>query len=280
MVRIMTDTAAMFTSKSGAELGIDVVPLTVTIAGKTYREMEEISSREFLSIIAEGHLPTSSQPSPGDLMEVYAKASESEPILHITMADGLSGSYPSACAVRESLDNREHITVLDSRTLCGPERAIVLKARALAEAGHNVPEILRRLEENIESNLSFLIPQDFGYLRRGGRLSPGAAHVGGLLKLVPVLVQSPDGKRLDKAAVCRNFQKAAERCIEGFRRVGVNERYLISISHADNLDQAGLAYTMISKEFREAAVEINELTPAFITQGGPKCISIQAIIRE
>ena len=279
MVKIVTDTASLFTAETGAAIGVTVIPLNVTIAGKTYREMEEIKPAEFIELVRQGNIPTSSQPSPGDTMEAYASASKQQPILHITMADGLSGSYASACAVRETMPNREYITVLDSRTLCGPEGALVRKAAKLAEGGLGVREIIMRLEENIESSKSFLIPQDFGYLRRGGRLSPGAAHVGGLLKLVPLLVQSSDGKRLDKAGLCRNFTKAVEKCIEGFKRAGVDERYVITISHADTFEQGSLAYSMMSEAFRGAALELVDLTPAFITQGGPLCVAIQAILR-
>ncbi len=279
MVKIMTDTASMFTPEVGAELGIPVAPLTVTIAGHTYRENVEMFPPAFLKLIREGHLPTSSQPAPGDLIEHFERATKRDPLIYITMADGLSGTYQSGCAVRETMENREYITVLDSKTLCGPEGAIVRKAHRLAQEGKSVQEIVAELQENIASNKSYLIPQDFSYLRRGGRLSPGAAHVGGLLRLVPLLVQSESGRSLDKAALCRNFTKTVEKVIEGFRRWGVDESYLISISHADTFEQGSLAYSMLSAAFRGTALELNDLTPVFITQGGPKCVSIQAIKR-
>ena len=74
MVKILTDTSSLFTPAEGMEKGFSVAPLTVTIAGKTYREREEIETTEFINIINEGHLPTSSQPTPADLMEYYEKA--------------------------------------------------------------------------------------------------------------------------------------------------------------------------------------------------------------
>ena len=280
MVRIMADTASLFDVKSGRELGISVVPLNVTIAGKTYRELEEISSQEFLEIIRQGHIPTSSQPSPGDIMAVFETASESQPVLYLPLADGLSGAYSTACGVRETMPNKKHITIINSKTLCGPLCALVKKAQKLAVAGCTVEEIIRLLRENIESSKSFLIPQDFGYLRRGGRLSPSAAHVGGLLRLVPIMTQNEEGTRLEKAGICRNFNKAVEKAIEGFKRSGVDERYVITISHADTYEQGSHAYTMISNAFHVAALELVDLTPAFITQGGPKCVAIQAVLRN
>ncbi len=120
MVKIFTDTSSLFTPSQGAKIGLAVAPLTVTINGKTYREMEEIETPEFIDIINQGHLPTSSQPTPADLMEVYETATAENPIIHITITDGLSGAYQSACGVRETMENKEYITVFNSGSLCGP----------------------------------------------------------------------------------------------------------------------------------------------------------------
>ncbi|MBR5284006.1 MAG: DegV family protein [Clostridia bacterium] len=279
MVQISTDTSCMMTPAQGAEKGIGVAPLNVTIAGETYREMDEIMPKEFVKIIYAGNLPTSSQPSPGALIEFFEKATEKDPLLHISMADGLSGSYQSACAVRETMPNKDYITVINSATLCGPHGLMVRTAKKLADEGKSIEEILEKLQIQMENNKSFLIPQDFDYLRRGGRLSPTAAKVGGLLKLVPVMTQGEGGKNLEKAAMCRNFDKAIEKCIETFQRLNVNEEYLITISHADTVEQARHAQAMLSKAFPGAAFELVDLTCAFVTQGGPKCVAVQACKR-
>lgn len=279
MVQISTDTSSMMTPVQGAEKGVGVAPLNVTIAGQTYREMDEIMPREFLNIIYAGNLPTSSQPSPGALMEHFEKATEKNPLLHISMADGLSGSYQSACAIRETMPNKDYITVVNSTTLCGPHALMVRTAKKLADEGLSVEEILERMQPQFDNNKSFLIPQDFDYLRRGGRLSTTAAKVGSLLKLVPLLTQGEGGKNLEKAGMCRGFDKAVEKVIETFQRLGVNENHLITISHADTIEQARKAYTMLSNAFPGAALEIVDLTCAFITQGGPKCVAIQSCLR-
>ena len=279
MVQITADTSTMLTPRTGAELGVGIAPLHVTIAGKTYREMDEIFPPEFLRIIYEGNLPTSSQPSPADLEALFEKACARSPVLHISMADGLSGSYASACAMRENMPNKEYITVINSATLCGPHGVIVRKAHRLAREGLTVEEILEGIRPNLEHSKSFLIPQDFDYLRRGGRLSPAAAKVGSLLRLVPLMTQGEGGRNLEKAGLCRNFTKAVEKCIESFRRMGVGPDYVISVSHADTFEQGRKAYAMLSDAFPGAAMELLDLTCAFITQGGPKCVAIQACLR-
>lgn len=280
MIKIFTDTSSLFTPASGKAEGIAVAPLTVTIAGKTYREREEIESKEFVDIINQGNLPTSSQPSPADLMEVYNTATAENPILHITITDGLSGAYQSACGVRELMENKEHITVFNSGSLCGPQWVMVKRAKQLADNGASMEEIVAELEDMKANDKSFLIPQDFDYLRRGGRLTPAAAKVGSLLKLVPLMTQTSDDKKLEKAGLCRSYKKAVEKVIENFVSAGIDEKYIIIISHADNLGEALIAQDMLKKQFPQTTIEIVDLTPAFITQGGPKCIAIQYALNK
>ena len=53
--------------------------------------------------------------------------------------------------------------------------------------------------------------------------------------------------------------------------------YRFYIGHADNFDDAQKAKALLENAFENASIEIVELTPVFIAQGGPGCVSIQAI---
>ena len=98
MVRIVADTSTMYSPKQAEEAGFAVSPLAVTIAGNTYRELDEITGDEFIRLIGEGNMPRSSQPAMGDVLDVYQQY-EGEETLNIAMADGLSGTYASAVVV-------------------------------------------------------------------------------------------------------------------------------------------------------------------------------------
>lgn len=67
MIRIISDTSTLYSTTQAEEAGFSVSPLSVTIAGKSYREFDEISSEEFVAIIRQGHMPTSSQPAIGEV---------------------------------------------------------------------------------------------------------------------------------------------------------------------------------------------------------------------
>ena len=143
MVRIVSDTSTLYSTSQAKEAGFRVSPLSVTIAGKTYREFDEISSDEFVEIIRQGHMPTSSQPAIGEVEALYSEFSEEE-VLNISMAHGLSGTYTSAVAASQLCENADRITVINTRTLCGPHRYMVERAVQWAKEGLTLPRSPRK----------------------------------------------------------------------------------------------------------------------------------------
>lgn len=162
-------------------------------------------------------------------------------------------------------------------TLCGPQRYLVQKAVKLREKGLDIEHIKKELYKSIASEKSFLIPQDFKFLKRGGRLTPLAARIGEMLKIVPVMTKTKDGKKLEKFAIKKTYRGSLKEIIKNLQEIGVNEDYMIYISHADVLEQAQEAKALIQKKFEKIKIEIHDLSPVFITQGGPGCLAIQTI---
>ena len=276
MLRIVSDTSTLYSSAQAREAGFAVSPLSVTIAGKSYREFDEISPDTFVGIIREGHLPTSSQPAVGDVAALYEEFAGDE-ILNIAMADGLSGTYASAVAAAEIQENSGNITVINSRTLCGPHRYLVEKAVKLAAEGMGKKELVAHLNELMDTGKSFLMPADFAYLRRGGRLSPLVSYVGQATNMAPIMTQTPDGRQLSLAGVRRSFAHAIKYVIKALQDRGVGEGWRIYVTHADVPAKAQQALEMLSEAFPGGVIECYDLSPAFITQGGPGCVAVQVI---
>ena len=276
MVRIVSDTSTLYSPAQAREAGFAVSPLSVTIAGESYREFEQISARQFVDIINQGHMPTSSQPAIGEVSALYEEFAGDE-ILNIAMADGLSGTYRSAVAAAELCDNVADITVVNTRTLCGPHRYMVQKCVAMAQTGATRQELLDWLQVHMDSAKSFLMPEDFDYLRRGGRLSPLVSHLGKLANLVPVMTQTEDGCRLSIASVRRGFAHAIKYVATALAKRNVGSGWNVYISHADAMDKAELALRILQEALPGAKFEILPLSPAFITQGGPGCVAVQVV---
>ena len=276
MVRIISDTSTLYSTAEAREAGFAVSPLSVTIAGRSYREFDEISSEAFVDIINQGHMPTSSQPAIGEVSALYEEFA-GEQILNIAMAHGLSGTWQSAAAAAQLCDHVDQITVLNTRTLCGPHRYMVEQAVKMAQAGATLETLLSWLNERMDSAKSYLIPADFDYLRRGGRLSPLVSHVGKLAGLAPVMTQTEDGTRLTVAGIRRGYKHAVKYVVDALSKQGIGAGWKVYISHAAAPDKAELALQMLTAAMPGAEYEIVPLSPAFITQGGPKCVAIQYV---
>ncbi len=276
MIRILSDTSTLYSPAQAQKAGFAVAPLSVTIREKSYHELEEISPDELIGLIDAEHLPTSSQPSAGEIAALYDQY-KGDTIINIAMADGLSGTYASAAVAAKPCENAENVIVINSRTLCGPHRYLVENAVRMAGAGADADEIVRRTERLADTAKSFLIPSDFAYLRRGGRLSPLVSYVGQVVRFSPLLTQTPEGARLTLAGVKRSFLQAAQAAAHTFREMGVDGGWRLYITHAQAETQAKQARRMLRALFPKTPIEILPLSPVFITHGGPGCVALQAI---
>ena len=147
----------------------------------------------------------------------------------------------------------------------------------LAGQNRTLAEIVAHTEALMDTCKSYLIPADFGYLRRGGRLSPLVSYVGQATKLTPVLTQTEDGRQLTIAAVRRNFTQAVQHVGNVLQGFHVDENWRIYITHASAPHLAEQAHKLLKQFFHNSVFEIHPLSPVFITQGGPNCVAVQVV---
>jgi len=276
MVHIVSDTSTLYSTTQAEAAGFAVSPLSVTIAGKSYREFDEISSEEFVDIIRQGHMPTSSQPAIGEVEALYNRYAGEE-IINVTMAYGLSGTYTSAVAAAKLNDHADKISVINTRTLCGPHRYLVEQAVQWAREGMDRETILEKLNALMDTAKSYLVPADFDYLRRGGRLSPLVSYMGKAANLTPIMTQTEGGERLTPASIKRGYSHAVKYIVNELKKAGVGSGWRVYISHASAMDKAKQTLAALKEAMTEAICEILPLSPAFITQGGPGCVAVQYI---
>ena len=275
MVQIITDSSTLYRPEEAKKLGFEVVPLCVNVGEFEGRDLL-IDMDDYYDRIKKGGIPKSSQPPIGEVYEIYEKYQNSE-IINIAMADGLSGTYQSACGAKEMLEDSSNVTVINSKTLCGPHRYMVEKAQQMQSQGKSAKEIIEWVEYIKDRTESFLIPQDFDFLRRGGRLTPVAAALGSVLKLKPVMTLTEDCKRLDKFAVKRTMKSAVDAVISHLKTKNLDSRHILYISHANALEDAKKIMAQMKDVFKELEIQILELSPVFVAQGGPQCVAIQYI---
>ena len=274
-MRIVTDTASLFSPVEGNMAGISVVPTCVIENDQVYRDYEEITEEELLNLVAGGATPTTSQPAIGDLMGVFEGTTEE--ILGLFIGDGLSGGYQTAMGAKNSIDENEHIHIIDTRTLAGAEHYIVQKAIALRAQGLGIEAIKTELMKSVEASASFVIPADFEFLKRSGRLTPIAAKISSMIKIVPVMTQTEDMKKITLFTIKRSWKKATEAIIEQLKKTGVDENYAIYVCHAGNVKAGEEVLLQIKGRFENVTMELKCLSPSMMTHGGPGCVVVQAI---
>ena len=195
-MQIIADTATLLPPGKKNNDGLTIIPVSVSINGHSYRDYSDISSAEFLEQIHQGGMPTSSQPAIGDL-------------LILTIGDGLSGGFQSAMGARNLSRHPERIHIIDSKSLGGPLRYLARKAVALKERGLSIHQVKDQLQTCIDSSVSFVIPEDFDFLKRSGRVTPFTAKIGSTLKLLPILTQTKDRKRICPIGIKRGWKSRA-----------------------------------------------------------------------
>ena len=271
-MKIITD--SLMSQAQALELDIQLLPLQVAILGKNYRDYFELKSADFVEMVKKA-IPNSSQPAIGDVMEVYERTKNA---LHITMTKGLSATYDSALGILNSMYT-EGITLFNSKTLAGTQKYLVELAASLSK-DKTVEEIVERMNKCLSSCQSFLMPTDFDYLKRGGRITTLAATLGGFLKLKPIVMHVEGSERLEKFGSGRTWTNAIDQIIDRMIENGVSYTHKIYISHAFKLEVAELAFKRIKERIQNIEVDILELSPVMITQGGPGCVAIQYILKD
>lgn len=162
--------------------------MNITVDSQTYRDFEDITSTQLLTMIEEHKIPKTSQPSLGEKIDLYNELTkDGDEVIDIAMASGLSGTYQTAMMAKNSCDNPDLVHVVDSQTLCGPHRLMVDTALEMANNGANAKEIVKMIVQSRMQEESYLVPVDFQFLVRGGRIKGLVATLGGALKLIPIL---------------------------------------------------------------------------------------------
>lgn len=219
MIKIITDSTSDLDFKSAKKMNIDIVPLKVIINGKEYKDRIDLSPQQFYQMLENTDvLPTTSQPSPQDFLDLYEEAKRNDDsVVVMTLSSQVSGTYQSALIAKE-LAEYDKIYVIDSYNATQGLRLIVEKAIQLRDEGKDAQEIYMYLEEYKQRIHIFAFVDTLEYFYKGGRLSKTSATMGTFLKFKPI-VGLKDGS-LTLFTKARGIQKATSKLIELIHQTG------------------------------------------------------------
>lgn len=211
-IAIATDTNSGITAMEGEKLGVYVLAMPVNLEETIHYEGIDITSEQLYDAMRQHRDVSTSQPSPGQLMELWdgILAKGYDEIVYIPMSSGLSGSCQSAALFAQDYDGK--VQVVDNHRISVTQRESVVSALRLAEQGHDAGQIKDFLEKHAYDASIYITVDSMEYLKKGGRVTPAAATLATVLNLKPVL--TIQGDKLDAFAKVRGMKLAESKMIE------------------------------------------------------------------
>ena len=195
-VAVMTDSNSGITQEEAKKLGIKVIPMPFNIDGEEYLEDINLTQEGFYKKLEGGAKVSTSQPSIAYVNSIWDELLEEyDEVIYIPMSSGLSKSCATALQSAEA-NYKDKVYVVDNQRISVTQRQSVLDAMKLASCGYSGKEIHDKLMEVKFDSDIFIMVDTLDYLKKGGRITPAAAALGGMLKLKPILLIK--GEKLDK----------------------------------------------------------------------------------
>lgn len=233
-IAVLTDSGTGLSQKEAHELGLYFLPLQVLHKDTQYLDGISINLRQVYDFLhAEEDLTTSMPPMA--LIEKsieHMKADGCDTIICVPITAGLSSTASVVSAAAQAADMK--LFMVDCFTTCNIQKYLAISAKKLVDQGLDAEEIVDRLNDAIACSNTLIIPDDLQHLKRGGRLTPVAAALGGLLKIKPILQLNEKSQgKIDVFDKVRTMSKAQQRAIDTFVAEHVGEEYLLTCLHTD-----------------------------------------------
>jgi DegV family protein with EDD domain len=275
-VAVVTDSTCDLPGDLVEQLGIRVVPLSVTFGDETFVSGVTIGHEVFYERLAAAErLPTTSQPAPAWFEEAYGDCVDDghQAIVSLHVSAALSGTVELARHRSGSVD--VPVEVVDSRVVGGSLGLAVLAAHRVAEAGGSAAEVVAAAERVRDRSVSLLVVDTLDYLRRGGRLTGAQALVGNVLRVKPLL-HLTDG-RVEVRERTRTWSRAMDRIVEIVAGTAAGGPVDVILAHAVAPERAAELWSRLEQRVQLAERLETLMGPIVGTHVGPGAVGVAAM---
>jgi DegV family protein with EDD domain len=280
-VAVVTDTTGYLPVEVVEANGIHLVSLYVNFGGeRTEREADLADYDAFYEELRTAEeLPTTSQPSVGDFIEVYEPLlSDGRDVVSIHLSAGISGTADSARQAKEALerDGRggERVHVFDSSTAAGGLGLVTLAAARRAMAGGDAEAVLTASREAREELKMWFAIDTLEFLKRSGRIGAASAWIGSTLKIKPILTLEAEITPVERV---RTSARMFERMVDYARQRESSGANGWVVQHI----QAHEAATRLAEEcraiFGRDPVFFSEIGPVLGAHTGPGLLGVGSV---
>lgn len=273
---IVSDSSAYLNPSLKEHPDLFIIPIPVIIDGQIYDEGVNISEEKFYTLLnSSKDFPTTSQPVLGEALQLFTALKEKgyDTVISLHLSGGISGFGQTLNTIKDDI---EGLTIIpyDTMITSMPMGFMVEAALNGIDEGASLDAILQHLDVIRDHTHAFMIVDDLNNLVRGGRLTNGAAIIGGLLKIKPILTFTDGTITLHEKI--RSQKKALQRTetIVGGLLAAMPQPYKLFVIHANNLPVATSEAAKLQKMFPEAVVEIGSFGPVIGTHLGEKAVAL------
>lgn len=271
-IALMCDSSADISKEEAAHLGIHVLRMPITIDGNEYIEEETISNKDIIKALQEEKQVKTAQPFVGNMVDMWKELLKNyDEIFYLPISKKLSGTCHTAMTLAKEFDGK--VYVVDSEFVCYPIVAMLKMAKQLFENGYTCAQVKEMMEKQ-GGMFAVIIPETLTALKNGGRISPAAAALAGLLKIQPLL--SVDHGAIDLVDKVRTLKKAYK---EGIIKVveGIDPKdYIWMIIDADNMEVSNELKPMLEDACGQS-VEQHSFKSVILSHTGPGTIGFGRI---
>ncbi|UXR72658.1 DegV family protein [Staphylococcus sp. IVB6240] len=273
---IVTDSTSDLNPSYIEEHGIHVIPLSVTINGKSYEDQIDISSEDYLNYLGDDSYDLkTSQPPLGKFVEKYEElAKDDVEIISIHLTSGLSGTVQTARQASEMVDG--NITVVDSKFIAWGLAYQIQYLVKWIEEGIPTEEILKKLEKLQKNIKLYVVIGQLDQLIKGGRISKTKGFLGNLMKIKPI-GELVDGK-LEMIHNVRTQSACVKQLISDLKPfAGDSKLESVGISHANAEDFMNKVKDKMNETFEIGNFNLNNTSPVISTHTGTGAIGLIAL---
>ncbi len=275
-VAFVTDTGSGLSPEQWKKEGIYCVPLQIECDGISYDEMETISYAQFIENLHQKKIMRTSLPKLGHIEDCFQEIKDAgyDTVFCVPICKGLSGALDAMEMIAKQLDLA--FVGIDCYVTAVVEQTCIRLAKKMIDEGKSIDAVKAALNQIIASADTILIFEDLQHMRRGGRLTPTAALLGGLLRIKPVLHidQSTQG-RVDVLDKPRTLSRAQASVIKRLKEMQVNKDYTFILAHVDALENAKAFKMKLEESIEGCKVQIIDLVSAVGVHTGLGCLALQ-----
>ena len=189
-IKVVTDSTSDLPADVAESLGIEVVPLNVHFGSDVYKDRVNLMPDTFYDKLINGDvLPTTSQPSVGEFIDVYERlGSDADGIVSVHISEKLSGTMNSARLASQQANADCPIEVVDTFQVSMGVGICAMEAAEVANSGGDMNQVILAARNAVTRSQCFFMLETLEFLQKGGRIGKAQALIGNLLKIRPMLI--------------------------------------------------------------------------------------------